>query len=50
MEKEILKTIHFQTFSALIIIVSAAHVALFSKIKSGAHDSALFWKSERRSR
>ena len=31
-----------QTFSALIIIVSAAHAALFSKIKSGAHECALF--------
>ena len=39
-----------QTFSALIIFVSAAHAALFSKIKSGAHDGALFWKRERRSR
>ena len=33
---------HDQSMSALIIFVSAAHVALFSKIMSGAHRSAHF--------
>ena len=39
-----------QTFSALLIFVSAAHVALFSKNMSGALVCAHFLKDERRSR
>ena len=39
-----------QSISALIISVSAAHGALFSKIMSDAHRSAHFLKCERRSR
>ena len=39
-----------QTFSALMIFVSAAHAALFLKSMSGAHVSAHFLKNEWRSR
>ena len=41
--------INKQTFSALIIFVSAAHAALFYEIMSGAHASAHFSNRERRS-
>ena len=41
---------HEQSFSALMIFVSAAHLALFSKNMSGALVCANFLKDERRSR
>ena len=38
------KISYTQTFSALMIFVSAAHVALFSKNMSGAHVCAHFFE------